>query len=105
MTLPQLGGDVLLRITRIVKQDNFSRSLSNCKIVEISFRKVGLKALALKNFSTPGEDTHAVGCCFQGNYFEPTGPAEGVRKLLAQMKRRFTQDMDYTVSTYVRERA
>jgi len=101
MTLLQLGGDVLLRITRIVKQDNFSRSLSNCKIIEISFRKAGLKAIAVKNFSTPGKDTHAVGRCFQGNYFEPIGPVKGVRKLLAQMKQRFPQDMDYTVSTEV----
>jgi len=99
MTLLQLGGGVLLWITRIVKQDNFSRSLSYCQIVEISFRKVGLKAIAVKNFFTPGENTHAVGCCFQGNYFEPIGPAEGVCKLLAQMKQRFPQDMDYTVST------
>ena len=76
MTLLQLGGEVLLRITRIVKQDNFSRSLSNSQIVQISFRKVGLKAIAVKNFSTPGENTHAVGCCFQGNYFEPIGPAD-----------------------------
>jgi hypothetical protein len=76
MTLLQLGGDVLLRITRIVKQDNFSGSHSNCQIVQISFRKVGLKAIAVKNFSTPGENTHAVGCCLQGDYFEPIGPAD-----------------------------
>jgi hypothetical protein len=75
MTLLQLGGDVLLRITRIVKQDNFSKSLSNCQIVQSSFRKVGLKAIAV-NFSTPGENTHAVGCCFQGNKFELIGPAD-----------------------------
>jgi hypothetical protein len=76
MTLLQLGGDVLLRITRIVKQDNFSKSLSNCQIVQSSFRKVGLKAIAVKIFSTPGENTHAAGCCFQGNYFELVGPAD-----------------------------
>ena len=76
MTLLQLGGDVLFRIARIVKQDNFSGSLSNCQIVQISFRKVRLKAFAVKNFSTPGKNHHAVGCCFQGNYFEPIGPAD-----------------------------
>jgi hypothetical protein len=76
MTLLQLGGDVLLRITRIAKQHNFSKSLSNCQIVQIRFRKVGLKAIAVKNFPTPGENTHAVGCCFQSNYFEPIGPAD-----------------------------
>jgi hypothetical protein len=72
----QLDGYVLLRITRIVKQDNFSGSLSNCQIVQMSFRKVGLKAIAIKNFFTPGKNTHAVGCCFQGNYFELIGPAD-----------------------------
>jgi len=76
MTLLQLGGDVLLRITRIVKQDNFSRSLSNFRIVQINFRKVGLKAIAVKNFFAPGKNTHSVGCCFQGNYFELVGPAD-----------------------------
>src|ERR1700757_763171 len=76
MTLLQLGGYVLLRITRIVKQDNFSRSLPNCQIVQISFRKVGLKAIAVKNFFTPAKNTHAVGCCFQGNYFELVSPAD-----------------------------
>ena len=76
MTVLQLSGDVLLRITRIVKQGNLSRSLSNCQIVQINFRKVGLKAIPVKNFSTPGENTHAVGCCFQCNYFEPIGPAD-----------------------------
>jgi len=76
MTLLQLGGDVLLRITRIAKQDNFSRSLSNCRVVQISFRKVGLKAIAVKNFFTPGKNTHAVGCCFQGDYFELVVPAD-----------------------------
>ena len=76
MTLLQLGGDVLLRITRIVKQDNFSGSLSNCQIVQISLRKVGLKAIAVKNFFAPGKNTHAVGYCFQGHYFELVGPAD-----------------------------
>src|SRR5579872_1183231 len=76
MTLLQLGGDVVLRITRIVKQDNLSRSLLYCQIVQISLREVGLKAIVVKNFSTPGENTHAVGCCFQGHYFEVVGPAD-----------------------------
>jgi len=76
MTLLQLGGDVFLRITRILEQDNFSRLLSNCQIVQISFRKVGLKAIAVKDFFTPANNTHAVGCCFQGNYFELVGPAD-----------------------------
>src|SRR5438132_9484002 len=73
MALLQLGGYVLLRITRIVEQDNFSGSLSNCQIVQISFRKLGLKPIAVKNFSTPGKDTHVVGCCLLGNYFKPVG--------------------------------
>src|ERR1700756_3482938 len=76
MTSLQLGGDVLSRITRIVKQDTFSGSLSNCEIVQISFRKVGLKAIAVKSFSTPGENTQAVGCCLQGDYFELVGPTD-----------------------------
>src|SRR5579864_7290250 len=76
MTLLQLGGDVLLPFTRIVKEDNLSRSLSNCQTVQISFRKVGLKAIAVKNFFAPAKNTHAVGCCFQGHYFELVGPAD-----------------------------
>ena len=46
MTLLQLGGEVLLRITRIVKQDNFSRSLSNCQIVQINFAKLVADAVS-----------------------------------------------------------
>src|SRR4029077_17055697 len=57
----QRGGYVLSRITRILKKDNFSRLLSNCQIVQISFRKVGLKAIAVKNFFTLAKNTHAVG--------------------------------------------
>lgn len=76
MTLLQLGGNVHLRITRIVKQDNFSGSLSNVRIVQISFRKVGLKAIAVKNVFTPGKNTQTVGCRFQGNYFEPIRPTD-----------------------------
>jgi len=76
MTLLQLGGDVLLWITRMVKQESFSRFLSNCQIVQINLPKVGLKAIAVKNFSTPGENTYAVGYGLQGNYFEPIGPAD-----------------------------
>ncbi len=59
-----------------MKQDNFSRLLSNCQIVQIGFRKVGLRAIAVKNFFTPAKNAHAVGCCFQGNYFELVGPAD-----------------------------
>src|SRR4029077_1550078 len=76
MTSLQLGGYVLSRTTRILKKNNFSRLLSNCQIVQISFRKVGLKAIAVKNFFTPAKNAHAVGCCFQGNYFELVRPAD-----------------------------
>ena len=76
MTLLQLGGDVLLRITRIVKQDNLSRSLLNCQTVQISFRKVRLYAIAVKNLFAFGKNTHAVGCRFHGNYFELVGSAD-----------------------------
>jgi hypothetical protein len=76
MALLQLGGDVLLPFTRIVKRENFSRSLPNYQIIQISLRKVGLKAIVVKNLFTPAKNTYAVGCCFQGNYFELVGPAD-----------------------------
>jgi hypothetical protein len=65
-----------MRITRIVKQDNLSRSLSNCQTVQISFRKVGLEAFAVENFFASGKNTHAVGCRFQGDYLDLVGPAD-----------------------------
>jgi hypothetical protein len=32
--------------------------------------------MAVKSFSAAGKNTHAVGCCLQGNYFEPIGPTD-----------------------------
>jgi hypothetical protein len=41
-----------------------------------------LNATAIKNFSTAGKNTHAVGCCLQGNYFESLLSGENCVKVV-----------------------
>jgi hypothetical protein len=72
----QLGDYIRFGITGILEQHNFSRSLPNCHIIKIGFRMMGLDVIAVKNFFTASKNTHAVGCCLQGNHFEPIGPAD-----------------------------
>jgi hypothetical protein len=51
----------------------FSLELPDCSN---RFPKSGTEGYCRQHFFTPGKNTHAVGCCFQGNYFELIGPAD-----------------------------